>query len=74
MKNYKDLLKKLSKWMKEDSLLFVHHFCHKAFAYHFEVLLLTSGTYFCRLHSTFNNWSLVIYYEIGWLYIYICMY
>lgn len=36
MKNYKDLLKKLSKWMKEDSLLFVHHFCHKAFAYHFE--------------------------------------
>ncbi|XP_057432251.1 (S)-coclaurine N-methyltransferase-like [Lotus japonicus] len=36
MKNYKDLLKKISKWMKEDSLLFVHHFCHKAFAYHFE--------------------------------------
>ncbi|CAL5350448.1 unnamed protein product [Camellia sinensis] len=36
MKNYKDLLKKISKWMKPDSLLFVHHFCHKAFAYHFE--------------------------------------
>ncbi|KAK7351293.1 hypothetical protein VNO77_10624 [Canavalia gladiata] len=36
MKNYKDLLKKISKWMKEDSLLFVHYFCHKAFAYHFE--------------------------------------
>ncbi|KAJ7966394.1 (S)-coclaurine N-methyltransferase-like [Quillaja saponaria] len=36
MKNYKDLLKKISKWMKEDSLLFVHHFCHKTFAYHFE--------------------------------------
>ncbi|XP_004501446.1 (S)-coclaurine N-methyltransferase isoform X1 [Cicer arietinum] len=36
MKNYKDLLNKISKWMKEDSLLFVHHFCHKAFAYHFE--------------------------------------
>lgn len=36
MKNYKELLKKISKWMKEDSLLFVHHFCHKAFAYHFE--------------------------------------
>ena len=37
MKNYKDLLKKISKWMKEDSLLFVHIMCHKAFAYHFEV-------------------------------------
>ncbi|XP_058781118.1 (S)-coclaurine N-methyltransferase-like [Vicia villosa] len=36
MKNYKDLLNKISKWMKEDGLLFVHHFCHKAFAYHFE--------------------------------------
>ncbi|TYJ32546.1 hypothetical protein E1A91_A05G042900v1 [Gossypium mustelinum] len=36
MKNYHDLLKKISKWMKEDSLLFVHYFCHKAFAYHFE--------------------------------------
>uniref|UniRef100_A0A2P2K8Y3 (S)-coclaurine N-methyltransferase n=1 Tax=Rhizophora mucronata TaxID=61149 RepID=A0A2P2K8Y3_RHIMU len=38
MKNYKDLLNKISKWMKTDSLLFVHHFCHKAFAYHFEDL------------------------------------
>lgn len=36
MKNYKELLKKISRWMKPDSLLFVHHFCHKAFAYHFE--------------------------------------
>ncbi|KAF2927286.1 (S)-coclaurine N-methyltransferase isoform X1 [Oryza sativa Japonica Group] len=36
MKNYKALLKKLSRWMKEDSLLFVHYFCHKTFAYHFE--------------------------------------
>uniref|UniRef100_A0A1D1Z3M9 (S)-coclaurine N-methyltransferase n=1 Tax=Anthurium amnicola TaxID=1678845 RepID=A0A1D1Z3M9_9ARAE len=36
MKNYKELLKKISMWMKEDSLLFVHYFCHKAFAYHFE--------------------------------------
>ncbi|OEL35615.1 (S)-coclaurine N-methyltransferase [Dichanthelium oligosanthes] len=36
MKNYKLLLKKISKWMKEDSLLFVHFFCHKTFAYHFE--------------------------------------
>nr|POF16055.1 (s)-coclaurine n-methyltransferase [Quercus suber] len=36
MKNYEDLLKKISKWLKEDSLLFIHHFCHKAFAYHFE--------------------------------------
>ncbi|KAK7840059.1 (s)-coclaurine n-methyltransferase, partial [Quercus suber] len=35
MKNYEDLLKKISKWLKEDSFLFIHHFCHKAFAYHF---------------------------------------
>lgn len=36
MKNYEKLLKKISKWMKQDSLLFVHYFCHKSFAYHFE--------------------------------------
>ncbi|KAJ4950648.1 hypothetical protein NE237_027480 [Protea cynaroides] len=36
MKNYQELLKKVSKWMKQDSLLFVHYFCYKAFAYHFE--------------------------------------
>ncbi|CAL0319086.1 unnamed protein product [Lupinus luteus] len=36
MKNYGELLKKISKWMKEDSLLFVQYFCHKVFAYHFE--------------------------------------
>lgn len=36
MKNYQDLLQKISRWMKPDSLLFVHHFCHKTFAYHFE--------------------------------------
>ncbi|KAL0891441.1 hypothetical protein Bca101_015424 [Brassica carinata] len=36
MKNYGELLKKIGMWMKEDSLLFVHYFCHKTFAYHFE--------------------------------------
>ncbi|KAJ8448803.1 hypothetical protein Cgig2_011424 [Carnegiea gigantea] len=36
MKNYKDLLRKICNWMKSDGLLFVSHFCHKAFAYHFE--------------------------------------
>ncbi|OMO66976.1 Mycolic acid cyclopropane synthase [Corchorus capsularis] len=36
MKNYQALLKKISNWMKQDGLLFVHYFCHKAFAYHFE--------------------------------------
>ncbi|XP_074577572.1 (S)-coclaurine N-methyltransferase-like [Curcuma longa] len=36
MKNYKELLKKISLWMKEDSLFFIQHFCHKTFAYHFE--------------------------------------
>ncbi|KAJ4709015.1 (S)-coclaurine N-methyltransferase-like [Melia azedarach] len=36
MKNYRKLLKKISKWMKEDGILFVEYFCHKTFAYHFE--------------------------------------
>ncbi|KAL5663961.1 hypothetical protein ACJX0J_024069, partial [Zea mays] len=36
MKNYKSLLKKISGWMKEDGLLLIHLFCHKAFPYHFE--------------------------------------
>jgi (S)-coclaurine N-methyltransferase len=40
MKNYGDLLNKISKWMKQDGLHFVHYFCHKQFAYHFEVELL----------------------------------
>ncbi|KAL3646743.1 hypothetical protein CASFOL_009287 [Castilleja foliolosa] len=33
---FEDLLKKISNWMKPDGLLFVHYFCHKTFAYHFE--------------------------------------
>ncbi|MCO5594003.1 hypothetical protein L7F22_048022 [Adiantum nelumboides] len=37
MKNYEKLLYKISTWMHSDSLLFVHIFCHKTFAYHFEV-------------------------------------
>ncbi|KAL4195245.1 hypothetical protein AMTRI_Chr05g63660 [Amborella trichopoda] len=36
MKNYQALLRKISKWMKPDGLLFIHYFCHKTFAYHFE--------------------------------------
>lgn len=40
MKNYQGLLKKISKWMNSDSLLFIHYFCHKTFAYHFEVMIV----------------------------------
>ncbi|KAH7439542.1 hypothetical protein KP509_04G066200 [Ceratopteris richardii] len=36
MKNYEKLLYKISTWMHADSLLFIHIFCHKTFAYHFE--------------------------------------
>ncbi|KAL9226896.1 hypothetical protein vseg_002656 [Gypsophila vaccaria] len=36
MKNYGNLLKKISEWMKPDALLFIQHFCHKTSAYHFE--------------------------------------
>ncbi|KAH7524986.1 hypothetical protein FEM48_Zijuj06G0177400 [Ziziphus jujuba var. spinosa] len=36
VKNYKYFRNKISSWMKQDSLLFVDHFCHKTFAYHLE--------------------------------------
>lgn len=36
MKNYQQLLRNISKWMEPDGLLFVHIFCHRLFAYHFE--------------------------------------
>ncbi|KAK9081457.1 hypothetical protein Syun_030781 [Stephania yunnanensis] len=37
MKNYELLLRKLSKWMTPDGLLFIDYLCHKTFAYNFEV-------------------------------------
>ncbi|ESK92077.1 sam-dependent methyltransferase [Moniliophthora roreri MCA 2997] len=37
MKNYQMLLKKVSSWLKDqDSLLFIHVFCHRTTPYHFE--------------------------------------
>ncbi|KAK9132395.1 hypothetical protein Scep_011923 [Stephania cephalantha] len=33
MKNYKLLLNKIAKWMKQDGLLFIQHMCHKDLAY-----------------------------------------
>jgi cyclopropane-fatty-acyl-phospholipid synthase len=35
MKNYERLLAKVATWMREDALLFVHIFTHRAFAYDF---------------------------------------
>ena len=37
MKNYYQLLSKISSWMKSGSLLFVHIFSHAQYAYHFEI-------------------------------------
>ncbi|KAK9081652.1 hypothetical protein Syun_031666 [Stephania yunnanensis] len=37
MKNYELLLRKLSKWMTPDGLLFIDYLCHKTFAYNFEI-------------------------------------
>eukprot|EP00803_Ostreobium_quekettii_P005736 evm.model.scf_1721.1 EVM.evm.TU.scf_1721.1 scf_1721:1789-7648(+) len=37
MKNYQELLRRISQWLKDDGLLFVHIFCHKKYAYHFKV-------------------------------------
>jgi len=36
MRNYQELLRRVSKWMKPDGLLFVHIFTHARFAYPFE--------------------------------------
>jgi len=37
MRNYKELFKKVSSWLKDDGKLFVHIFCHKKSPYYFEV-------------------------------------
>lgn len=38
MKNYQELLRRVSTWLRRDGKLFVHIFCHKRFAYHFTEL------------------------------------
>lgn len=35
MKNYAMLLAKISRWLRDDGKLFVHHFAHRHLAYHF---------------------------------------
>lgn len=40
MRNYRDLLRRVSTWLHDDGRLFVHVFAHRRFAYPFE----TSGT------------------------------
>ena len=37
MRNYELLLRKVASWMRPDAKLFVHIFCHKEYAYLFEV-------------------------------------
>jgi len=36
MRNYERLLERIASWLKPDGKLFVHHFCHRQFAYPFE--------------------------------------
>ena len=36
MRNYEQLLRKITSWMKPDGRLFVHIFCHHEYAYEFE--------------------------------------
>jgi len=36
MKNYRELMRRIASWLREDGRLFVHIFTHKEFAYHFE--------------------------------------
>ena len=37
MRNYRELMKRISLWLKDEGKLFVHIFTHKEFAYKFEV-------------------------------------
>ena len=37
MKNYQELLRRVSTWLKPEGKLFVHIFTHREYAYHFEV-------------------------------------
>lgn len=37
MRNYEELLRRVSTWLRPEGLLFVHTFCHRSFAYPFEV-------------------------------------
>ena len=36
MKNYRELLKRISGWLRDDGKLFVHIFCHKELTYEFQ--------------------------------------
>ncbi len=36
MRNYERLLERIAAWLRPDGKLFVHHFCHRQFAYPFE--------------------------------------
>ncbi|MBM3972057.1 MAG: class I SAM-dependent methyltransferase [Planctomycetes bacterium] len=36
MRNYDRLLERIASWLQPDGKLFVHHFCHREFAYPFE--------------------------------------
>ena len=36
IKNYRELMKRISRWLKPDGTRFVHIFTHREFAYHFE--------------------------------------
>ena len=36
MRNYERLLERIASWLRSDGKLFVHHFCHRQFAYPFE--------------------------------------
>ena len=35
MKNYRELMKRISSWLKDDGFLFVHILCHFRYAYPF---------------------------------------
>jgi cyclopropane-fatty-acyl-phospholipid synthase len=37
MRNYRELLRRISNWLKDDGRLFVHIFCHRELAYLFQV-------------------------------------
>lgn len=37
MRNYEKLLRRIARWLRPEGKLFVHIFCHRRWAYHFEI-------------------------------------